>query len=386
MSCRLTFLVPHTPKNKIITCNEGLLKDLNFVIKDMCDVKNYKTSCGNPDFYNRCKPAKDFAPFLKELLNKGAILKGITICDEFFYSVIGENSHYGTPVNLNAPNCVPGGSSSGSAAALTTKLYDFSIGSDTGGSVRVPASFCGLYGIRPTHGRIASAGVYPMAPSFDTIGWFANNIDVFKKIGHVLLNIKNATKESFKSLVVSQDLLELADKSVQKLFNEYLKTYLPNLEKIQISKKNKEEIADYFRILQGGEIKEYVIPWIEKNSPKISPEINNRIKIASTITKNEINNAKKFRDNLILEVNISLPKGNIAIFPTTPFSAPLCGQSDNALGESRKKLMAMTSIAGMTSRPQISIPKLKDKTNPVGISLLGWENSDEILLNKLTDI
>ncbi|MDC0093680.1 amidase family protein [Alphaproteobacteria bacterium] len=382
----MTYLVPHTPKNEIVTCNEGLLKDLNFVTKDMCDVKNYKTSCGNPDFYNKCKPAKDFAPFLKELLNKGAILKGITICDEFFYSVIGENTHYGTPTNLNAPNCVPGGSSSGSAAALTTNLYDFSIGSDTGGSVRVPASFCGLYGIRPTHGRIASAGVYPMAPSFDTIGWFANNIDVFKKIGHVLLNIKNATKESFKSLVVSQDLLELADESVQKLFNEYLKTYLPNLEKIQISKKNKDEIADYFRILQGGEIKKYVIPWIEKNSPKISPEINNRIKMASKITKIEINNAKKFRDNLILEVNISLPKGNIAIFPTTPFSAPLCGQSDTTLGVSRKKLMAMTSIAGMTSRPQISIPKLKDNTSPVGISLLGWKNSDEILLNKLTDI
>ena len=382
----MTYFVPHTPNNDIITCNTGLLKDLTFVVKDMCDVKNFQSSCGNPDFYKKSKPAKDFAPFLKKILNQGANLKGITICDEFFYSVIGENSHYGTPVNLNAPNCVPGGSSSGSAAALTTNLYDFSIGSDTGGSVRVPASFCGLYGIRPTHGRIDATGVYPMAPSFDTIGWFSREVDVFKRVGSVLLKKDKSSNITFNSYVVAEDLLELAEENLKRQFIEYLDTNLPNLLRIKISTKDKAEIADYFRILQGGEIKEHVIPWIEKNNPEISKEINNRIKMASNITKDEINVANKFRKDLISEVNISLPKGNIAIFPTTPFSAPLCGQDEYALGASRKKLMSMTSITGMTSRPQISIPKLKDKTGPVGISLLGWENSDEILLNKLTEI
>ena len=382
----MTYLVPHTPKNDIYKNKTGLLQNFQFVLKDMCKVKGLKTSCGNPDFYNQNIPAKDNAIFLDNILNQGAVLKGITICDEFFYSVIGENSHYGTPENLNAPKCVPGGSSSGSAAALTTNLYDFSIGSDTGGSVRVPASFCGLYGIRPTHGRIISTGVYPMAPSFDTVGWFSNNINIFQKVGDVLLNINDKTKENFKSYVVAQDLVELADQNVQKLFYKYLEKHLPKLERIEVSKKCKYEIADNFRIIQGGEIKEYVIPWIEQNNPEISSEINNRIKMASDITNDEIKIAKKFRDNLILETNTSLTKGNVAIFPTTPFSAPLCGQSDDNLGLSRKKLMAMTSIAGMTSRPQISIPKLKDKAGPVGVSLLGWKNSDEILLNKLTNI
>ena len=232
------------------------------------------------------------------------------------------SSHYGTPVNLNAPKCVPGGSSSGSAAALTTNLYDFSIGSDTGGSVRVPASFCGLYGIRPTHGRIISTGVYPMAPSFDTVGWFSNNVNIFQKVGDVLLNINDKTKENFKSYVVAQDLVELADQNVQQLFYKYLEKYLPKLERIEVSKKCKYEIADNFRIIQGGEIKEYVIPWIEQNNPEISSEINNRIKMASDITNDEIKIAKKFRDSLILETNTSLTKGNVAVFPTTPFSAP----------------------------------------------------------------
>ena len=382
----MNYLMPHSPINPIIESYNGNLKNLKFVLKDMCDVKNIKTSCGNPDFYKACEPAKKHAEFLSNILSEGAILEGITICDEFFYSVIGENSHYGTPKNLNAPNCVPGGSSSGSAAALTTDLFDFSIGSDTGGSVRVPASFCGLLGIRPTHGRIKSNGVYPMAPSFDTIGWFSNNIKTFQKIGEVLLNKNENENITFNQFVIAEDLLELVDTDIKNQFNSYYKKLHPNIKHIRLSKFSKSEIADNFRILQAGEIKEHVIPWIEKNKPKISLEINSRIEMASEILPLEIDAAKTFRQEIISEINNSLPEGDIAIFPTTPFSAPKCGQSDQDLGSDRKKIMEMTSIAGMTSRPQISIPKFKGKTGPVGISILGWQNSDEILLNKLSEI
>ena len=382
----MNYLMPHSPINPIIESYNGNLKNLKFVLKDMCDIKNIKTSCGNPDFYKACEPAKKHAEFLSNILSEGAILEGITICDEFFYSVIGENSHYGTPKNLNAPNCVPGGSSSGSAAALTTDLFDFSIGSDTGGSVRVPASFCGLLGIRPTHGRIKSNGVYPMAPSFDTIGWFSNNIKTFQKIGEVLLDKNENENITFNQFVIAEDLLELVDTDIKNQFDSYYKELHPNIKHRRLSKFSKSEIADNFRILQAGEIKEHVIPWIEKNKPKISLEINSRIEMASEILPLEIDAAKTFRQEIISEINNSLPEGDIAIFPTTPFSAPKCGQSDQDLGSDRKKIMEMTSIAGMTSRPQISIPKFKGKTGPVGISILGWQNSDEILLNKLSEI
>ena len=376
--------MPHSPLSDINLINLGPLSDLTFVVKDMCEIKGFKSSCGNPDFYEKCEVASDFAPFLKNILNKGATLKGITICDEFFYSLIGENGHYGTPANLNAPGCVPGGSSSGSAAALTTDLYDFSIGSDTGGSVRVPASFCGLLGIRPTHNRINTKGVYPMAPTFDTIGWFAKDIKTFKKIGFTVLNHKDKTKNSFKDFVIAEDILELANPNIIHLFNNYINNSFPEIKKIRLSKQNKDVIADNFRILQGGEIVENVIPWILKNKPKISPEINNRIEMAIKITKDEINQAVKFRENLKKEIELTLPEGLIALFPTTPFSSPKCGQSDEQLSSYRKKLMEFTSIAGMTSRPQISIPKFKDNTGPIGISLLGWRYSDEVLLEKLT--
>ena len=378
--------MPHSPLSDINLINLGPLSDLTFVVKDMCEIKGFKSSCGNPDFYEKCLPADDFAPFLKNILNKGATLKGITICDEFFYSLIGENGHYGTPANLNAPGCVPGGSSSGSAAALTTDLYDFSIGSDTGGSVRVPASFCGLLGIRPTHNRINTKGVYPMAPTFDTIGWFAKDINTFKKIGFNILNQKDKSKSSFKDFVIAEDILELANSDIINLFNNYINNSFPEIKKIRLSKHNKDVIADNFRILQGGEIVENVIPWILKNKPKISPEINNRIEMAIKITKDEINQAVKFRENLKKEIELTLPEGLIALFPTTPFSSPKCGQSDEQLSSYRKKLMEFTSIAGMTSRPQISIPKFKDNTGPIGISLLGWRYSDEVLLENITNL
>ena len=382
----MNYLMPHSPKKDISLNEYGLLSNLNFVIKDMCDVKNLKTSCGNPVFFKKCDFANGYAPFLKDLLNEGPVLKGITVCDEFFYSLIGENGHYGTPTNLNAPSCVPGGSSSGSAAALTTDLYDFSIGSDTGGSVRIPASFCGLIGMRPTHNRINTKGVYPMAPSFDTVGWFANNPEIFQKVGNVLLNNIERSNVDFKQYVVAEDLLELCDAEVQDNFNNYINVNIPNINKTRLSTNTKAIIADNFRILQGAEVKENIIPWIENNKPNISPEIRSRIDMASKITDIEVNRALIFRKTLIDEIKKSLPEGTIAVFPTSPFSAPKSGQDDESLGSFRKRLMELTSIAGMTSRPQITIPRLKDKSGPVGISLLGWKYSDEILLNKLMEI
>jgi amidase len=141
----------------------------------------------SPDFLAQTKAATQTAPLVQKLLDNGACLTGMTICDEFFYSLTGINAHYGSPVNVRARDRMAGGSSSGSAASVAASLCDFSIGSDTGGSVRVPAAFCGLYGIRPTHGEIDLTGATEMAPSFDTAGWFARDAELLKIIGDVLL-------------------------------------------------------------------------------------------------------------------------------------------------------------------------------------------------------
>ena len=134
----------------------GPLAGLTVVIKDMYDIAGERTGGGNPDWLAAQQPATKNAAVVQKLLDAGATITGKTICDEFFYSVAGVNAHYGTPVNPRAPDRLPGGSSSGSASAAASDACDFAIGSDTGGSIRVPSSFCGLYGIRTTHGRVES--------------------------------------------------------------------------------------------------------------------------------------------------------------------------------------------------------------------------------------
>src|SRR5438093_9304209 len=133
----------------------GPLANLVFGLKDIYDVAGHKTGFGSPDWLATHSPAARTAPSVQVLLDAGADLVGKTHNDELTYSLTGENAHYGTPINVNAPGRIPGGSSSGSAAAVAGGLVDFAVGSDTGGSVRAPASFCGIYGIRPTHGRVS---------------------------------------------------------------------------------------------------------------------------------------------------------------------------------------------------------------------------------------
>src|SRR5207244_925589 len=155
-------------------------------------------------------PARSTAVAVKRLLAAGANMVGRTHCDELCYSLTGENVHYGAPVNVNAPGRIPGGSSNGSAAAVAGKLVDFAVGSDCGGSVRIPASYCGILGMRPTWGRVPLDGAVPFGPSFDVVGWFARDAAILERVGRVLLgDRKEATKP--KRLLVARDAFALLD-------------------------------------------------------------------------------------------------------------------------------------------------------------------------------
>ncbi len=173
-------LVPHTLKEAITGSPGGPLAGRSFMIKDMFAVEGHKVSAGNPDYYAAASQAAATAPVITRLLAAGATLTGITICDEFFYSLLGTNTHYGTPINTRALSHVAGGSSCGAAAAVAAGMCDFALGADTGGSIRVPSAFSGLYGLRPTHGRIDMTAAVAMAPSYDTAGVLANDAELFR--------------------------------------------------------------------------------------------------------------------------------------------------------------------------------------------------------------
>src|SRR5438034_4063347 len=188
----------------------GPLAGLTFAAKDLFDIAGHVTGAGNPDWLALHQPAARTAPLVQRLVDSGASMVGKTHTDELSRGIFGENAHYGTPTNPKAPGRVPGGSSSGSAAAAAAGTCDFALGSDTGGSVRVPASFCGLYGIRPTHGRVHLSGAMAMAPSFDVAGWFASGPGVFRRVGHVLLEGVSSPAR-VEALLVLEDAFEQAD-------------------------------------------------------------------------------------------------------------------------------------------------------------------------------
>ena len=167
------------PRVAVAGSGTGPLAGLGFAVKDLIDVAGVPTGGGNPDWPRFAPTPTRHAWVVQTLLEAGASVVGKTVTDEVSLGILGENAHDGTPLNPAAPERVPGGSSSGSASAVAAGDCDFALGTDSGGSVRVPASFCGLYGIRPTHGRIDFTGITVQAPSADTCGWFARDPVLF---------------------------------------------------------------------------------------------------------------------------------------------------------------------------------------------------------------
>ncbi|HEX6004321.1 MAG TPA: amidase family protein, partial [Burkholderiales bacterium] len=200
----------------------GPLAGLTFGVKDIYDIAGHRTGFGSPDWFATHAAAARTAPTVQRILNAGADMVGKTHTDELTYSLNGENPHYGTPVNVNAPGRIPGGSSSGSAAAVAAGLCDFALGSDTGGSVRAPASYCGIYGIRPTHGRVSLEGACPLAPSFDTAGWFARDATLLERVGQVLLG--EARAQAPGRLLLARDAFELAGDAITQALQAAVRT------------------------------------------------------------------------------------------------------------------------------------------------------------------
>ena len=155
---------------------EGPLAGRPFAAKDLFDVAGRPTRAGS-SIRADAPPAAQDATALARLKDAGAVLVGLTHMDEFAYGFTGENAHYGAVRNPRDPNRIAGGSSSGSGAAVAAGLVPFALGSDTNGSVRVPAALCGIYGFKPTFGRVSRAGVAPLAWSFDHVGVLAATLE-----------------------------------------------------------------------------------------------------------------------------------------------------------------------------------------------------------------
>jgi amidase len=265
--------VPHDIRVPIRGAATGQLAGLTAVVKDMYAIAGERMGCGNPDWLATQQPAARHCPPVQKILDAGATVISKTICDEFFYSITGINAHYGMPVNMRGPGRVPGGSSAGSAAACGAGLCDFALGSDTGGSVRIPASFNGLYGLRPTHERIAHTGVADMAPSFDVPGWFAATPGIFRNIGAVLLDERRVTAK-IERVVFLEDAFEQAEEPVAALLRtllEFMVDDLPPMIHSWIAPDGFDPWREAFRIIQAYETWQTFGAFVSKVQPSIGP-------------------------------------------------------------------------------------------------------------------
>jgi amidase len=364
----------------------GSLGGLTFAVKDLIDVAGTPTGGGNPDWLKAQSPAPRSAPAVEALLAAGASLAGKTITDELAFSLEGVNAHHGTPVNPACPDRIPGGSSSGSAVAVAAGLVDFAIGTDTGGSVRVPASFVGVCGFRPTHDAISLAGVVPFAPSFDTVGWFARDAAMLSCVGGVLLP-KALSKASSKAspspihrLRLVRDAIALADSNVATALRRAC-TAFDIADEISLFEGQEQQWLECYRVLQGAEIWKQLGPWISSAKPRFGDKIAPRFADAASITPADVARYQPIRVLIARRVREALGDGVGLLIPTAPCIALRLDAGADEIGNFYRNALTLTSIAGHAGIPQISLPAGKVAGCPVGLSVLASPGHDRALLD-----
>ena len=360
----------------------GPLAGLSFAAKDLFDVAGHRTGGGTPDWGNSHPPAEAHAWAVETLVAAGADMIGKTHTDEVSRGIFGENPHFGTPVNPAAPGRVPGGSSSGSAAAVAGGLADFALGTDTGGSVRVPSSFCGLYGIRTTHGRLPVAGVLEQAPSFDTVGWLARDAETFARVGAVLLDT-TIPDWAPQRVTIADDAFARCDAGVAEALADAVAAISAQAGSAHHAALSDEGLETWYRhqaVLQGREAWDTFAAWIDATNPRFGFEVAENFITGRNWPDDVHAAAKAARPRIVAAVDALLADDGVICLPTTPFPAPTAGQTRSAMKALRDRVITLTATAGLAGTPQVNLPLGSIDGLPVGLSLIGARGSDEKLV------
>jgi amidase len=363
--------------------SKGALGTLTFAVKDLFDVRGYRTGFGHPDWLASHLPAERTATVIARLLAAGARMLGRTHCDELCYSLTGENVHYGTPANVNAPGRVPGGSSSGSAAAVAGGLVDFAIGSDCGGSVRIPASYCGIFGMRPSWGRVSLEGAIPFGPSFDVAGWFAGNATVLERVGRILLEDGREPPRPGR-LLIAGDAFALVESGVVDALRPQisrLEQVIGRSEQIELSPVGLVPWFETFRTIQAAEVWANVGPWINALRPELGPGVKERIAWAASVTPQMLTDANERRADISRRMEHLVGPEDALCLPTSPRVAPALGTpTDKIEIEYRNQAMCLLCVSGLAGLPQLSLPMARLDGLPLGLSIIGRRGADTMLL------
>ncbi|MEH6394298.1 amidase family protein [Pseudoalteromonas sp.] len=364
------------------THSQGRLKNQRLVVKDVFAIKGELNSAGNPSWFNTATPAKHTASAVTKLMDAGCNFISFTHTDELAYSLEGNNIHYGAAQNPKLLGHACGGSSMGSAAAVAANLADIGLGTDTGGSIRIPASYCGLFGIRPSHDVIAKDKLIPLAPEFDTIGWFTNDAELLSEVGDTLL--PQQAIHPVNTLVICEPLFELVESNIQAHLEQLLAKVKPHFNDhkdfILPNKALLTELADTFRVLQGRAIAKTHRDWLEQSEQTVqfAPAIAERFKMALALTTKEELEARKIQTQWQAIVARNLNSNACLFLPSSPTTAPKLGADTSAL---RMQIMTLTAIAGLSRSAQVHLPLANlENGHPYGFSLMMSHGNDKSLL------
>lgn len=362
----------------------GPLAGLTFAAKDLFDIKGFPTGGGNPDWPRDHPVPTKHAWAVQTLLDGGADLVGKTITDEISLGILGENAFEGTPGNVNAPGRVPGGSSSGSAAAVAAGMADIAIGTDTGGSVRVPSSFCGLYGIRPTHGRLSLEGMAPQAPTSDTTGWFARDGETFARASSVLLEEHMPENATPSALVIATDAFGFADEGVAAALAplvDRLKALSGAVREDLLAPQGLSTWARAQRAIQPYEAWKTFEAWVDKYNPRMTFTVARGLIAGASIPAAERTWAGYMRQEARARLRMLTADGGVLCMPTTPFPAPIQGLPVSAMDPFKDRITCLAAQGGLAGHPQVNIPGGTVDGLPIGLSIIGARGSDAALVS-----
>ena len=371
------------PERSPVHTADGPLKGERLAVKDIYDVAGMATGCGNPQIEAESPRAERSAPVVKKLLAAGAEFVGKAQTDELAFSLMGQNSHFPYPINPAASDRVTGGSSSGSAAAVAGKLADIALGSDTGGSIRAPASFCGLIGLRTTHGRIPLEGIMPLAPSLDTIGWFARDIDLYDRVGSILLG-DDAREFRLTQLlympVLEQLLLGQEETDAYRTMFSEVRPHFSTLKAASQPTLSIDELYLAFRHIQGAEAWATHGGWISSGDRKLGPGVADRFAFGARIAADLVTSQRMRRAQFTQELEQIVGNDAVLALPTVPGAAPLAKEPFEALQAYREQALRLLCLSVLSGLPQITLPLGQVQGAPFGISFIGPRGSDRALI------
>ncbi|CAK9174032.1 unnamed protein product [Ilex paraguariensis] len=390
------------------------LSGLAYAISDNFDVKEYVSGFGNPHWKRTHETAEKTAVVVTALLKNGATCVGKTVMDELGFGITGENLHYGTPTNPQMPSHIPGGSSSGSAVAVASELVDFALGTDTVGCVRIPASFCGVIGFRPSHGLVSTIGILPNSQSLDTVGWFARDPSILHRVGHVLLQLKSVEPRLTRKFIVADDLFQLSKVPQQKTvhvvsrvteklsgyeppkhisFGQYIASNVPSLKSFGEESTNLRNgtsslkaLSSVMFLLQRYEFNTNHEEWVKSVKPRLGPDVSDRVLAAINTTHKNIKILYKVRTEMRAALQGLLKDDTILVVPTVA-DPPIKLNSKKVLSaEFYDRAFSTLSISSMSGCCEVSIPLGKHDDCPISVSFIALHGADKFLLDTVLDM